>query len=84
VGRASNRARAPKESKKILGKVRGKYSGFGPTLAAEHLATEDRLDVHPETLRRWMLVERLWIKAGIRRQHRKRHERRAHFGELVQ
>jgi hypothetical protein len=84
AGRASNRAWAPKQRKKILGKVQEKYSGFGPTLAAEHLASEDQLAVHPETLRRWMLTEGLWNKARQRKQHRKRRERRAHFGELVQ
>lgn len=84
AGRVSNRARPSKERKKILRKVQEKYSGFGPTLASEHLASEDRLEVHPETLRRWMLTEGLWRKARQSRQHRKRRERRAHFGELVQ
>lgn len=41
----------------VLRLVREKYSGseeerFGPTLAAEHLAQEDDVAVHPETLRR--------------------------------
>jgi hypothetical protein len=84
AGRKSNRARPAKERQKILRKVEGKYTGFGPTLAAEHLAIEDRLQVHPETLRRWMLAEGLWKKARKGQQHRKRRERRAHFGELVQ
>ena len=89
AGRRSNRARPAKERHKILKLVREKYSGdeqtrFGPTLAAEHLASEDALTVHPETLRRWMLAEGLWSKARKRKQHRKRRERRAHFGELVQ
>lgn len=89
AGRKSNRARAVKERKKILKLVREKYSGdvntrFGPTLAAEHLASEDRQQVHPETLRRWMLAEGLWSKARKRKQHRKRRQRREHFGELVQ
>lgn len=84
AGRESNRARPAKERKKILGKVQEKYSGFGPTLAAEHLASEDQLQVHAETLRRWMLAEGLWKKARKRKAHRKRRERRAHFGELVQ
>jgi hypothetical protein len=48
------------------------------------LAREDELEVHPETLRRWMLAEGLWSKARKRKEHRKRRERRAHFGELVQ
>jgi len=89
AGRTSNRARPGKERKKILKLVREKYSGdertrFGPTLAAEHLASEDQVKVHPETLRRWMLTEGLWSKARKRKAHRKRRERRAHFGELVQ
>jgi hypothetical protein len=89
AGRKSNRARPAKERHKILKLVREKYSGdenrrFGPTLAAEHLASEDQLQVHPETLRRWMLGEGLWRKARKRAPHRKRRERRAHFGELVQ
>jgi hypothetical protein len=89
AGRKSNRAVPVKERSKILKLVREKYSGeektrFGPTLAAEHLASEDQLEVHPETLRRWMLAEGLWSKARKRKQHRKRRQRRAHFGELVQ
>ena len=89
AGRKSNRARPGKERRKILKLVREKYSGdektrFGPTLAAEHLAREDELEIHPETLRRWMLAEGLWSKARQRKAHRRRRERRAHFGELVQ
>jgi hypothetical protein len=84
AGRASNRRRGGKERKKILRKVEEKYAGFGPTLASEHLASEDQLRIHPETLRRWMLEEGLWKRARKRKQHRKRRERRAHFGELVQ
>ena len=69
--------------------VREKYGGavgerFGPTLAAEHLASEDRLRVDAETLRRWMLSEGLWSRERKRRKHRQRRERREHFGELVQ
>ena len=84
AGRKSNRGRPEKERRKILRKVEEKYSGFGPTLAAEHLASEDQMAVHPETLRRWMLAQGLWKRARQRKAHRKRRERRAHFGELVQ
>lgn len=73
----------------MLRLVRQKYSGevgerFGPTLAAEHLESEDGLQIHPETLRRWMLAEGLWSRMRKRRAHRKRREPRMHFGELVQ
>jgi len=66
-----------------------KYSGeegerFGPTLAAEHLASDDDVEVNAQTLRRWMLAEGLWSRARKRRLHRKRRERKAHVGELVQ
>ncbi|MBV8816939.1 MAG: ISNCY family transposase [Acidobacteriaceae bacterium] len=84
AGRRSNRKRAEKERQKIVRKVEEKYTGFGPTLAAEHLCSEDQLQVHPETLRRWMLEAGLWKRRRKRKQHRKRRERRAHFGELVQ
>lgn len=83
AGRISNRARPMKERRKILDRVAARYEGFGPTLAAEQLAAE-KLSVHPETLRRWMLEESLWSPARVRKQHRKRRQRRAHFGELVQ
>jgi transposase len=89
AGRASNRATAARVRKRVLALVREKYSGgvderFGPTLAAEHLASEDGLIVDPETLRRWMLAAGLWSRARKRSRHRRRRERKAHFGELVQ
>jgi transposase len=89
AGRPSNHARAPAERKRALALVREKYSGtigvrFGPTLAAEHLASEDGVLVHHDTLRRWMLAEGLWSRARKRAPHRQRRERKAHFGELVQ
>src|ERR1700674_3241594 len=89
AGRASNRATAARVRKRVLALVRKKYSGgvderFGPTLAAEHLASEDGLAVDHETLRRWMLAAGLWSRARKRSPHRRRRERQAHFGELVQ
>jgi transposase len=89
AGRRSNAARAAPERERILALVREKYSGavderFGPTLAAEHLASEDGVHVHHDTLRRWMLAAGLWSRARKRSPHRRRRERRAHFGELVQ
>jgi transposase len=89
AGGASNHARPPVERARILALVREKYSGpvdvrFGPTLAAEHLASEDAVTVHHDTLRRWMLAAGLWSRARRRAPHRQRRERKAHFGELVQ
>jgi hypothetical protein len=84
AGRVSNRARPAKQRRKIVRMVQKKYGSFGPTLAAEHLASEDGLQIHPETLRRWMLAAGMWKRARKRQPHRKRRERKAHFGELVQ
>jgi transposase len=89
AGRRSNAARDRGEREHILALIREKYSGpiderFGPTLAAEHLASEDGVQVHHDTLRRWMLTAGLWSRARKRGPHRRRRERKAHFGELVQ
>jgi transposase len=88
-GGVSNHARPTAERERALALVREKYSGpvdvrFGPTLAAEHLASEDDVTVHHDTLRRWMLTAGLWSRARKRGPHRQRRGRKAHFGELVQ
>ena len=89
VGRASNHAWSTRLRTRVLALIRAKYGGaiderFGPTLSAEHLASEDGILVDHETLRRWMLAAGLWSRARKRSLHRRRRERMAHFGELVQ
>ncbi len=89
VGRASNRGLSARKRRRVLALIRQKYSGdvatrFGPTLVAEHLASEDGLTIDHETLRRWMLVAGLWSRQRTRTPYRQRRERKAHFGELVQ
>jgi transposase len=54
-GRSSNHAMQEKFRGRVLRLVRDKYNGeigarFGPTLAAEHLASEDGLEIDAETL----------------------------------
>ena len=89
AGRRSNRAIDSAQRARALALVRKKYSGdqatrFGPTLAAEHLTSEDGLTVDHETLRRWLLAAGLWSRARKRSPHRRRRERMPHFGELLQ
>jgi transposase len=89
AGEPSHHARPAADRERVLALVREKYTGargarFGPTLAAEHLASEDGVTVHHDTLRRWMLAAGLWSRARKRSPHRQRRERKAHFGELVQ
>lgn len=83
-GRPSNRKIPADTEQRSLRRLRlPAYRGFGPTLAAEHLARQG-LQVSRETLRKWMNA------AGLR-QPRRRHgkpvhvwrPRRAAFGELV-
>jgi hypothetical protein len=89
AGRASNRAKPKKLRRRVLRLVREKYSGelgdrFGPTLAAEHLMSEDAIEIAVTTLRRWMLEAGLWSRERKVRAHRSRRARKEHFGELVQ
>ena len=89
AGRPSNRAHEESFRRMVLQLVREKYGGavgerFGPTLAAEHLASEDGLHIAAETLRQWMLAVGLWSRERRRRRHPRRRERKEHFGELVQ
>ena len=89
AGRASARAKPARFRRRVLKLVREKYGEgegerFGPTLAAEHLASEDGMRIAAETLRRWMLAEGLWSRRRKRKPYRQRRERRRHFGELVQ
>ena len=89
AGKRSNHAKPKSMRQKVLRLIRQKYSGteeerFGPTLAAEHLASEDGLTIDAETLRRWMLAEGLWTRRRKSKLQRKRRERKQHFGELLQ
>jgi transposase len=89
VGRRSNRACPDAQRRRVVALIRAKYSGavgvrFGPTLATEHLASEDGEVVSVDTVRRWMLAAGLWSRARKATPHRSRRVRRAHFGELVQ
>jgi transposase len=70
---------------KGLGFLKGKYKGFGPTLAHEKLVEVEGLKIGKESTRQMMIAEGLW-KARKERKvtvHQMR-ERRACFGELVQ
>lgn len=69
---------------KILKIYQEKYLDFGPTLASEKLAEDDKLVIHHETLRLWLKKEGLWQPRRVRKAHRKQRERRARFGELLQ
>jgi len=83
-GRVSNRAYGAEFRAAVLKQVQARYEDFGSTLAAEHLASDDGLNVQAETLRRWRKEAGLWQRQRRRKPYRQRREAKAHFGELVQ
>jgi transposase len=83
-GRPSNRGKPLGVKEAVLALYKEQYWDFGPTLASEKLLERDGYQVDHETLRRWLLAAELWNKQRKRPKHRKRRERKAHFGELVQ
>lgn len=84
-GRPSNRKLSGRVRGQVMRLLEGKYKGFGPTLAAEYIADQEKIQVSRETLRQWMSNAGLWRprKARMAAIHVWR-ERRACFGELVQ
>jgi len=70
---------------KIKSLLREKYYYFTPTMACEHLLTEDGIKICIETVRRLMIGEGLWI--GKKRkvlEYRCQRERKDNFGEMQQ
>lgn len=67
----------------VLGRLRDRYSGFGPTLAAEYLRDEG-YRLSKETLRGWMMEAGLWRARKKRAGVHPPRERRPRLGELVQ
>lgn len=84
-GKPSNR-RAPSTFKDaVLKRVREMYADFKPAFAAEKLRDSDRLAVHPQTLRRWMVEEGLWRERKRKKPiYRAWRPRKVYFGELEQ
>ena len=82
-GRPSNRSRPASLRHRAIRRYRERYEGFGPTLACEKLAQEGVVLDH-ETLRRWLIEERLWAGHKARTRHRAYRERKARFGEMIQ
>ena len=82
-GRPSNRSKPISLRHRAIQRYQERYEGFGPTLACEKLAQEGMVLDH-ETLRRWLIEERLWAGPKARTRHRAYRERKARFGEMLQ
>ena len=83
-GQPSNRKTDAAARAAILTLYRGKYAGFGPTLACEYLAAEDGHVVSADALSRGLRAEGLFEIRRKRGKHRLRRPRRKCLGELVQ
>ena len=82
-GRRSNR-RLPEELRqRMVKRHQERYGDFGPTLACEKLA-EDGLAISPDTLVAILKERGLWQRQRRRGKHRKRRDRRASFGSMLQ
>jgi transposase len=82
-GRRSNRRLSDDVRDRTVKLHQEKYSDFGPTFACEKLA-EAGLTLSPDTLTAILKDRGLWQRKRRRGRHRKRRERRASFGSLVQ
>ena len=58
-GRASNNQMGKEVKQKVLGLLKEKYDGFGPTLACEKLVEVEGLMISVECVRHMMIVEGL-------------------------
>jgi len=83
-GKQSNRAIDVKSKNRIMALTKEKYPDFGPTFAAEKLLEYHNITISHETLRIWMIKEKLWFP---RKKHKKVYHlrpRRDYFGEMAQ
>jgi hypothetical protein len=83
-GRASNGRLSQETRDRAVKLHQEKYADFGPTLACEKLAQIDKLEMCPNTLTSLLKERGLWERRRRRGKHRKRRERRARFGSMVQ
>lgn len=83
-GKSSGRKLSMDIREKVIMLYRGKYKGFGPTLATEKLHEIENIRISDETLRLWLIESGDWEKVRKRRGHRQWRERRHYFGEMIQ
>ena len=83
-GRFSNNRLDKRLEAEALAAVRTTYKGFGPTLASEKLAENEKRGISVSALRRRMIEEGLWRPQSRGRRHRAWRERKASYGILVQ
>lgn len=84
-GRPSSNRLSCEVRSEIEGHLRGRYAGFGATLAAEKLLEIEKISVSRETVRQLQIALGVW-RPKVKREGRvfQTRERRPRFGELIQ
>ena len=83
-GQPSHNKIADKLKNKIVSLCRGKYKGFGPTLASEKLFEIEKVKLSDETLRNWLIAEGLWQRKRKYKKYRRWRERKHCCEEMIQ
>ena len=83
-GKPSSHQLAEETKRKVLDLLKGKYKGFGPTLACEKMVEVEGVKISDESVRK-MMTEGLWnAKKAWKLEVYQMRERRAIDGELEQ
>jgi len=82
--RPSNNSYSKEDKDRIMELYVTRCHDYGPTLFSEKVTEVFGWILPPQTLRRWLIAERLWKPSGKGKTHRKKRPRRAAIGELVQ
>jgi len=83
-GRPSHAAKPPDLKNKAISLCKTRYKGFNPTFAAEKLFEIDKINLHPDTLRRWFIKEDVEYKRRRGPKHRSWRPRKGCFGQMLQ
>jgi transposase len=84
-GKPSSHQLAEETKREVLDLLKGKYKGFGPTLACEKMVEVEGLKISDESVRKMMMAEGLWkAKEARKLEVHQMRERRACDGELEQ
>jgi hypothetical protein len=80
----SNRKKPDQLKKDVISLYKNKYADFGPTFAAEKMASLDHIKIAKETLRLWLIEAGIHKKRRRPRPHRSYRDRKPCFGQMVQ
>jgi len=71
-------------AKKVIDKIREKYSSCEPTFTSEKLFENEGLKISVTAIRNLMIKEGLWLPKKRGTRHRKLRERKSAYGEMIQ